>query len=472
MRWPIRRQLFFPFALTVLAAVAGVSLIDAHLAASRIERQIAAQLGDTANTLATTRYPLNGHVLEQMRGLTGAEFVLVDRHGHRVAGSESAISLPASSQSRGGPWTDLKSCALVSLDGNSYYHRGVAIERPLHSESGSILHVLYPAESLARSRYEAASSPLVVGAIALALSFGVTALIAARLSGPMRAASAGVARIAAGEFKSLEPPRTNDEVRDLVLAINDLARRLETMHMAVRRSERTNLLARLGGGLAHTLRNHVAGARMAIELHARRCAHDDESLEVALRQLILSEEPLRRFLSAGRSTSPKMAPIDLTLVAREVVDLVAPTCRHRRVELRAREDDWPSLPAMADTDQIRQMLLNLVLNAIDAAGECGWVEIEATITDGESRLAVLDNGPGPTSDIVTRLFEPFATDKHDGFGLGLMVARDIAETHHGRVLFSRNDGVTSFEFILRPAQRAAVASMPTADPRARERVPP
>ena len=91
------------------------------------------------------------------------------------------------------------------------------------------------------------------------------------------------------------------------------------------------------------------------------------------------------------------------------------------------EEQPPQHPSLeADPEQLRQALLNLTLNAIEAAGPNGWIRIECKASDPRFvRLQVLDSGPGVPSSIVDRLFEPFTTTKPEGVGLGLTVAKQI-----------------------------------------------
>lgn len=464
LRWPIRLQLAIPFAATILAALVAVTIIDAHLAAARSERQIVSHLAQVVRSLATARFPLNDHVLSQMRALSGAEFVVVDAGGRQVASSmpRSAEPLPPGA-SAAVDWTELASSARVAFGGRAFYHRAVHAALPGPSAEPAVLHVLYAVDALDRTRFAAALPPLIVGTVALFVAIIVAALAAARLSGPIRQVSARVERIAKGDFTPLDLPPNNDEIRDLVVTVNDMARQLDSMQSAVRRSERLNLLGRLAGGLAHTMRNHVTGARMAVELHERRCTADVESLAVARRQLELTEEQLQRFLATGRPEPPRTSLVDLSAVARDVVALVDPACRHRRVTLRARPELWDTIELMADAEQIRQLLLNLLLNAIEAAGPGGWIDLRLDRRRERVSIQVLDSGPGVAPEAAANLFEPFATTKHDGIGLGLAVARQVALAHGGDVEYRRTDGVTCFEAWLAGATAATDRAPPNTD---------
>ena len=107
------------------------------------------------------------------------------------------------------------------------------------------------------------------------------------------------------------------------------------------------------------------------------------------------------------------------------------------------------LSVQGDAEELRQLLVNLVLNAVDATS--GHEQSPARIVvalepidAGRCALSVRDSGPGPSADVSARLFEPFVTGKPEGTGLGLFVARQIAEDHGGTIRWNRADGMTEF----------------------------
>ena len=250
-------------------------------------------------------------------------------------------------------------------------------------------------------------------------------------------------QIAAGEFDPMPLPRADDEVRDLARSVNDMAGRLAQLQEAVRRTERFRLVGQLAGGLAHQLRNGVTGARLAVQVHAADCPRaGDEALAVTLRQLSLLESNLRRFIDLGRPAEAKPRPCSLTAILSDVIGLVRPRCRHADVGL-----DWSPpadpLTLAGDADQLLDLFVNLIENAVEAAGPGGRVEVAAGRGDALV-VEVADTGPGPPAEVAARLFEPFATGKPDGIGLGLAVARRAAEAHGGVVTWRRDGGKTVF----------------------------
>jgi len=445
MRWPLRYQILVPFAGVMLAVVLGVSLLDALLAARRTQRQIESQVSEVANTLLEATFPLTNAVLKQTRGLSGAEFLLVDSRGNVQAASldhVDATAIPSVS----GQLDQFHFGQPIDLAGTAYLHTAINIPPRGTTTEAMRLHILYPQSVLREARWESAYPPLVVGGVLLIVVVALAIAIAGRLSRPILELRRQLGRLVQGDFQPLRVPSRNDELRDLICSVNSLGDQLDEFRRAIKRSERLSLMGQLSGGLAHQLRNTVAGARIALQLHQRHCRQvDQDSLAVSLRQLSMTESHLQRFLTAGQPTVLRRADCDLTAVIADVAALVAPSCSHHHVDLQLPDERQSAVRAWADAQQIRQLLMNLVLNGVEAAGPGGWVRIELARCAGATTLRVLDSGPGPPS--LERLFEPFATGKPEGIGLGLTVARQIAEAHGGAIQYIEG-GPTCFQVTL------------------------
>jgi len=200
------------------------------------------------------------------------------------------------------------------------------------------------------------------------------------------------------------------------------------------------------------LRNAATGGRMAIELHRRDCPRGaaDESLEVALRQLRLMESYLRQFLSIEPSAPAVRRSVDAAQLVEEVLALVRPSYLHAGVELEF-APPAERLVLEGDAEALRQLVTNLVRNALDAAtsGEAAQPRVLVELVqspDGGGLLRVQDTGSGPAPSVRDQLFHALVSTKPDGFGLGLFVARQIAERHGGRLRWERTGEMTCFCF--------------------------
>jgi signal transduction histidine kinase len=454
MRWSIRNQILVPIIAIQAVAVTAIAVATATLAASRSEREIIARLSGVIDTLGHARFPYTATVLAQMHGLSGAHFVAYSEDGRVAATSLATLkeqpptlrTLPASAR-----LDLLGESPTVRLDGVGYF----AV--PLRSTGGlrgSSLLVLYPQTSWWQARRDAATPPLLLGGGSLVLMVAVTSWIAHRISSRIRKVQQQVARIASGDFEGFEPDSRSDEVRDLAGSINRLCDHLKEMQRTIRQSERTRLLAQLAAGLAHQLRNSLTGARMSVQLHAKRFPpqEGDETLNVALRQLSMTEEQVRGLLSLGRVEQRAPEVCDLRAILAEVALLVDSSCQHAKVTLRSQGGDG-AFPFVADPSGIRAAALNLALNAIEAAGPGGFVSLEALARGDEVAIEIADTGPGPPPELADALCEAFVTSKPEGVGLGLAVAQQVAVEHGGRLSWSREGGETRFRLVLPRTER-------------------
>jgi signal transduction histidine kinase len=454
MRWPLRYQIMLPMAGLMLATLVGVSLLNAWMAARRSSLHIGRQLQEITRTLDNSSFPLTDSVLRQMRGLSGAEFALRNNSGSIVASTvEPRLLNDLPAQPAGDVSGDLG--RRVRLEGVDYFHTAQRLTgRQAAGEGAAELHILYPEAGYREAWQAAVVPPLAIGIVALLFSGLSAGLVAARLSRPISRLRLQVEHIAQGAFDAMELPQRHDEIRDLVQSVNRMSTMLTRYENDVRRTERLRTLAQLGGGIAHQLRNSATGCRMALDLHAGQCPLGEhcEELEVARRQLQLMEKYIQRILTMGRQEPPRdRAHVDLAELIDHSLPLVKPAAVHAGVDLRWDRPESAMLVRGA-ADELEQMLINLVLNAIEAAargesaaGQGRRVEVVLKHAGaGHSEIHILDSGAGPAASIQPELFEPFVSEKPDGVGLGLSVAREVATRHGGAIQWMRREDVTCF----------------------------
>ena len=311
----------------------------------------------------------------------------------------------------------------LELAGGVYLSQRTAIiGRGPGGESGSLV-VLYSQERWSAATWQAAYPALAAGAVAVLAVVVVTTLLARRFVRPIRRLGDQTARIAQGDFTPVGVGKVDDELRDLAVSINRMTERLGQYEREVRRSEQLRTLGQLGAGMAHQLRNAATGGRMAIELHQRQCkAAGGEDLAVALRQLRLMESYLQRFLTLSR---PKRQVHEIVLLAALVDDvcaLVRPACLHAGIELTALKPAEP-LCVQGDAEELRQLVVNLVLNAVDATS--GHEQSPARIVvalepidAGSCALCVRDSGPGPSAEVSGAALRALRDRQARGHGPG------------------------------------------------------
>lgn len=454
------RSLFRLFVLPVvglvLAAVVANVVFAAFLAARQAVATARAQEKRVATTLETSRVPLSPQVLDTLRKLTGCEFIVWSPGSDSTARAATATlaTLPAAVLADHPPATLARAAGRDIVLAGQRYHVGTAVSGSLRGES---LLVLTPVRSLVWTTLEAIWPALVVAAATLAVLVPVGFVATTRLARRIGAVERHVADIAQGQFgarlaDAAGQEADGDDIGRLVAGVNDLSTTLAELRTSLAAAERQRLLGQLAAGFAHELRNAITGARLAIDLHRRRCPGGnagpaDDSLTVATRQLAILEEEVRGLLALGqpgRSGHHVAAePFDLAAVVAEVRDLIGPRAEHGGVTLAC---DVPAdLPPLSGhREALRAAVVNLALNAIDAAGRGGHVWLTARAAADGLEVSVADDGPGPPPDLAATLTEPFVTGKAEGIGLGLAIATAVAEEHAGRLSWTRHEGRTRF----------------------------
>jgi len=453
MRWPIRNQIMFPLLGVAMASLVAVGAISAILSERRTGEHVEQQLRQVVGVLSTSTFPLTDSVLRQMRDLSSAEFVLTDSGGATIASTLPHVGTMPDQP----PVLRLKDVSLgpsALLSGRWYFHTPVQL--PLGGEPGrtGVLHVLFPQDEYRRAWRQAFVPPLVVGLATLVAVGAVASAVAGRMGRSTARLSDEVIRIARGDFRPVELPALDDEIRDLSAAVNRTAEMLAEYEKQVRHSEQMRTLTILGASIAHQLRNAATGCRMALDLHASECRALDsrECLDVARGQLRLMESQLQRFLRVGRQPAEAVrGDVDLRHVVEDLLPLVRPAAEHAGVTLDCRIATG-GISVRGDEEALSQVVLNLLLNAVQAAQQNGIqrheprrVSVEVgTTAQREAEIVISDSGAGPAGSVADSLFEPFVTDKAAMPGLGLAVAKEVVTDHGGTIGWHRENGMTRF----------------------------
>lgn len=211
-------------------------------------------------------------------------------------------------------------------------------------------------------------------------------------------------------------------------------------------AEKLAAVGRLTAGLSHEIRNPLNAASLQLAVVERRVARLDPEIQGSLlaplrlvrEEIVRLDHILQDFLAFARPVPVTAVRVRLRSVLERVAALLSSDGEHRAARLRVRCAD--ELEVLGDANQLEQLVLNLTLNALDAAGPDGHVEVSArALKDRSDRVAlhVDDDGPGVSPAIADRIFEPFFTTKARGSGLGLPMSASIADRHGGSLCVSR-----------------------------------
>jgi len=453
MRYPLRYQIIAPLMAVLLLTVAALVLWQGIALSERTTNQVELRLRGVVRTLAESNFPLTRPVLEQMKGLSGAEFLLVD--GDRTVAT-SGLQGRAKDFTNGvlaGNWRDIVLDHRVTLDGQVFFHALVVLPRRQGGSSQPRLHLFYAQDEFRRAWREAVAPPLLMGGLAIVATGLCGCWVARRISQTATKITWHVGLIAQGDFRPLPVPSQEDELSDLVRDINTMAEQLQLYEARIRRAEQGKILEQLGTGLAHEIRNAVTGSRLALQIHAGECPLEKcESMEVASRQLQIMENRLQRYLQLSkRHNRAAPNPVDLANLLDRLLPLMQPLADHLQVGLQWNRPGGP-MRVMAQREALEQVFLNLLQNAIEAAAARHGPSsvprrVQMTLSclaENSLQVRFSDSGAGPSPLVQERLFERFVSDKANGAGLGLSVARGIVLEHGGSLSWNRVGSQTVF----------------------------
>jgi len=310
---------------------------------------------------------------------------------------------------------------------------------------------------------------LVAGAGAVAICGALLVVLTYLIQRPMVELQQKIAQLGSGDLKvTVSFSNRNDEIGDLGRNFNQMVGQLRESREEIERLHRTQMsraehlatLGELATGLAHEIRNPLAGIAGVIEIVARdlpttspaRAVVKDVRQEIARINHIVTD-----LLHTARPHPPEVRKSDLNTTVEHAVMLGRQQALAKSVEIALHKD--PSLPEVEhDSDQIHQVMLNLLLNALQAIEKNGKVTVTLMSRNGNAIVEVADNGRGIEPVDLPNIFRPFFTTKGEGTGLGLSLARRIVEDHQGRIDVTSTVGKGSTFAVILPIQRSSSAS--------------
>lgn len=486
---PVRTRVLIALNLVAAAVAVVVGAVSIREAQRTIEQKLVFESVQNMAALASElRLPPTKRFMEQLGRIGGADMAALDRDSGTLLAStftpELAVQFteayPGRDESEG-----------LALAGRTY--RTASAPVSVMDAHGSVpayrLVLLMPAEQVRAAQRR---SVVRITLAALAAILGATCLgfwIATAITRPLRDLVIRVNRLAPdagsqsgghentpertetpGHAEGTGPDTADNpdnaripaEIARLSHSFEQLEQRLAEAHRRLARSARLATVGQLATAIAHELRNPLSGMKMNARVLADELAEHDrarDSVDWIIREIDRLDQvvgdllKLRQVVGDGRQRALSMPGpgrnVDMRALIRDTTQNLARRCEHAGVALccdvavRAAE-------AVADPDAVRQVLMNLILNALDAVAGQQNGRIDVSVTEngaGFIRCTVRDNGPGIGGD-PDRLFEPFYTTKPHGTGLGLYICREIVGTYGGSIGCEARAPGTAFWFEL------------------------
>jgi signal transduction histidine kinase len=315
--------------------------------------------------------------------------------------------------------------------------------------------------------------PMTIALVAIVAALAM--LTSRRLSRPIERLSRAAEAVGGGDFAVKVDVDTRDEVAQLAGSFNAMAgnlrereERLRAANAQLLQSEKMAAVGQLSAGLAHEVKNPLAGILGFAQL-TRRSLQDpaaiSKNLDVIERETRRCTEIIGNLMRFSRQEPSERAVVDVNQPVSQAIALVDHQLGLKKVRIKAQlADGLP--PVMCNANQLQQVVMNLLINAQQAMEpEGGTVAVQTRAEDGRVVIELDDSGPGIPQEIRSRIFEPFFTTKKagQGTGLGLSVTYGIVSDHGGNIRVAEAPGGGARFTILLPAHATAGSADGTTD---------
>jgi signal transduction histidine kinase len=239
-----------------------------------------------------------------------------------------------------------------------------------------------------------------------------------------------------------------DEFHELEVSFNEMASSLKQQMLKMQRTEQLAVAGQLAAGLAHEIKNPLGGIKAAMEVLAEEEEFPEANrglVRSVLQEVVHVESLLKRFLNFARPAKPQLVALNVNAVVEMTLAFHAmsqSTPPGRPAPIRIQKHLSPVPDTLADPLQVQQVLLNLILNAVDSMPAGGVLDVRTWTDEGGEtvNIAVADTGRGISAENAQRLFQPFFTTKPAGTGLGLATSKQLIEQHGGSISVADNPG--------------------------------
>ncbi|GLX88002.1 hypothetical protein Pfra02_05710 [Pseudomonas fragi] len=340
----------------------------------------------------------------------------------------------------------------TKLPSEQFTNRYCGLYWPIINDTGELQGVIYSGLLCNTNLVGLVNQPnlfMLIFLLGSMLSLTVGWQVSEHLTRPLRALSEGVRAVTAGDYDQRMDVSGHDELAELSSTFNHMTLRLgELQHLEaqLRRRDRLHALGEVAMGLAHEIRNPLGIIKTATQLLHRRAElgeTDKRHLEYVVSEVTRINDLITDFLEFAKPSTPVRSTQAARPLVEDILGFCKPELESHHIDAHI-YDQAPGATLYADARQLKQALLNLIINAIDAMPEGGQLSVGIDQKDGYTVISIADSGEGIALDMIERIFTPFVTTKASGTGLGLAKVFSIMDSHDARIecLSDRGAGAT------------------------------
>ncbi len=354
--------------------------------------------------------------------------------------------------------------SLQKLNTEADAARPAWVEEEVHRSGHTFTTYVLEQDSITRKEITSAAlqarklSQIILG-LALLLGMFLSIYLIRRIVNPLEFICRAAARIMDGELSTIPmvpgPDRSREEI-ELVNSLNLMLRFLETKQNQLVQSAKLAAIGKVTAGIAHEINNPLNNIYLTAEVLLEdlpniECAERLEMVNDILNQAERAREVVHHLLAFSRTRqSATLEKIDLGALVKQTLTFLKNQIRISQVAVHTEISERP-ITVTGNANQLQQVFVNIILNAIQAMGPGGILTIKLDETpENMSRVEISDNGPGIPEKVKSHIFDPFFTTKSEGTGLGLSVSNSIIEEHNGKISLDSQEGRGTTFYIALP----------------------
>jgi signal transduction histidine kinase len=296
----------------------------------------------------------------------------------------------------------------------------------------------------------AGSKKILIGTLAVSFFLGIiiSLYFIRSITKPIEELLSATRQIKSGELQYQIEKKLPDEFGELATSFNEMAASIQDQYKLLQKTERLAVVGELAAGMAHEIKNPMAGIKVAMEVLNQDSPlgpEDKAVLHRVIKEIDRITALLKGLLSYARPPKPEMHSLDVNQILETSINSAQYALQkpknlsgdEAKQQIKIVKKLNPDIPTIvADPNQLQQVFLNLLLNAVDAIAssteEQGIITVQSRHPSGKAiEIIIADNGKGIESQALGEIFKPFYTTKHHGTGLGLAITKRLVDQHKG-----------------------------------------
>ncbi|MBN1930702.1 MAG: HAMP domain-containing protein [Desulfobacterales bacterium] len=439
----LRTRIIIPFLLLFLMIGLISILIEQSYISGLIDSRISSQAERISQVLSNSEFVLNPIYLLKLKEIIDGEIVVFDKKEKVIVSTVSKEKLFEYKQK-----INIQDLFLLLDRGKRNVSRQVLTNEhdsylittrllivPANPRERMMLCIVSPLADVFSAKAKIRNRMFLIGICGLILAGLFSYIISRSVTNPINDIVAVTRDIAEGHFEKKVIVSSVEELKLLTVSINSMTDKLKKYKTQIVRSSHLAAVGKVTAAIAHEIGNPLSSIKMMAQLLRNRLASNSENRSIIhslLEEISRLERIVKELNQSVKSFELTLNKMNLNEIIDEVLAVITPKLAHRNIDLTTELKH--SLPLVKiDRDKIKQVIWNLLLNAMESMPQGGTIKILTDEKPISNTLEIIieDEGYGLSDDSLKKIFSPFFTTKEEGLGLGLSTSREIIKRHGG-----------------------------------------